>query len=796
MKVKYFSFDYYRLKRIRAILEKVNGLASRMAKLSDEDLRQKTVEFRQRLKQGETLDELLPEAFAVVREADKRVLGQYPYDEQVMGAIVLHQGDIAEMKTGEGKTLVATMPLYLHALTGKGAMLITNNTYLACRDGSEMKGVYEFLGLTTAIAVSEIPGKTFTVAEKQQIYNSDVIYTTNSGLGFDYLIDNLADSPQKKFMKELNYCIIDEADAVLLDSAQMPLVISGAPRVQSNLYQIVDKFIYTLVGDDYYFLDKDENEVWLTQKGIDEANKYFATKQLFTSDEHHRNLVRHINLALRAHTLYRKNKDYLVDAGEIKLIDKREGRILEMTKMQAGQHQALEAKEGLAISQEMRAIASITYQNLFVLFKRYGGMTGTGKSDEAEFIDVYDKEVVQIPTHKPVQRRDLPDRIFTSEPEKKMALLSHVRELHEKGQPVLLITGSVKASEHFSDMLLLDGIPHNLLNAQSEAKEAEIISEAGQKGAVTVATMMAGRGTDIKLSDEARALGGLAVIVSERMASKRMDLQIRGRSGRQGDPGLSQFFVSLEDDLLVDWGNPNTKSIIKKKFRRKKCPIQTNYCLLSLKRGVNAAQKASDEYGRLSRRDTLQFDDSLKMQRELVYAERNKILGNALDDYDLRDIVEAFVDQFLHGKGVHITRKELMSFVLENISYDFDSSVFLKDEWLIAEAKELVMQLVDSKFAEKEQLLSTKDRLNSFKRVALLKAVDEAWIEEVDYLQQLRVIVSSRRSAQRNPVYEYHKEALKSFDEMLQSIKELAVRNILLSEVTVDKNQKMNIYFA
>lgn len=794
--MKYFSFDYYRLKRIRAILEKVNGLASRMAKLSDEDLRQKTVEFRQRLKQGETLDELLPEAFAVVREADKRVLGQYPYDEQVMGAIVLHQGDIAEMKTGEGKTLVATMPLYLHALTGKGAMLITNNTYLACRDGSEMKGVYEFLGLTTAIAVSEIPGKTFTVAEKQQIYNSDVIYTTNSGLGFDYLIDNLADSPQKKFMKELNYCIIDEADAVLLDSAQMPLVISGAPRVQSNLYQIVDKFIYTLVGDDYYFLDKDENEVWLTQKGIDEANKYFATKQLFTSDEHHRNLVRHINLALRAHTLYRKNKDYLVDAGEIKLIDKREGRILEMTKMQAGQHQALEAKEGLAISQEMRAIASITYQNLFVLFKRYGGMTGTGKSDEAEFIDVYDKEVVQIPTHKPVQRRDLPDRIFTSEPEKKRALLSHVRELHEKGQPVLLITGSVKASEHFSDMLLLDGIPHNLLNAKSEAKEAEIISEAGQKGAVTVATMMAGRGTDIKLSDEARALGGLAVIVSERMASKRMDLQIRGRSGRQGDPGLSQFFVSLEDDLLVDWGKSKYQEYYKKEISKKEMSNPDQLLSAFFKRGVNAAQKASDEYGRLSRRDTLQFDDSLKMQRELVYAERNKILGNALDDYDLRDIVEAFVDQFLHGKGVHITRKELMSFVLENISYDFDSSVFLKDEWLIAEAKELVMQLVDSKFAEKEQLLSTKDRLNSFKRVALLKAVDEAWIEEVDYLQQLRVIVSSRRSAQRNPVYEYHKEALKSFDEMLQSIKELAVRNILLSEVTVDKNQKMNIYFA
>lgn len=796
MKLKLFSFDYYRLKKIRLLLNKVNAQASHVAKLTDDELRQKTIEFRERHSKGESLDSLLPEAFAVAREADKRVLGMYPYDEQVMGAIVLHQGNIAEMKTGEGKTLVATMALYLNALSGKGAILVTNNSYLARRDGEEMGPLYRFLGLSTAIGLSEDPTKTLTVEEKRVIYNSDVIYTTNSVLGFDYLIDNLADSPDKKYLRDFHYCIIDEADAVLLDAAQMPLVISGAPRVQSNLYKICDNFIYTLVDDSYYHLDIEKKEVWLTQKGIDEAIKYFAIEHLYVSDENHRELIRHITLALRAHKLFKKNKDYIVESGEVKLIDKREGRVLEMTKMQAGQHQAIEVKEGLEVSQEMRAIASITYQNLFFLFENFGGMTGTGKSDEDEFIEIYEREVVQIPTHNTLLRKDLPDRIFTTMPEKIYASIELVKELHSKGQPILLVTGSVKMSEVYSEILLLEGIPHNLLNAQSESKEASIIAEAGREGNITVATMMAGRGTDIKLTPNSKKLGGLAVIITERMESKRMDLQIRGRAGRQGDPGFSQFFVSLEDDLLTEWGRSGLQDYYQKQVSKRNITNPKQLLSSSFQRGVEHAQRASDAYGRNFRKDTLQFDDSLRLQRQIVYAERNRILSDELSQYRLRDIVMEFVEAILKKAEKFLTKEELLDIILTNISYDVDTSKLNQSEYSRAEAKEIILELVEQQFKIKEELLTTEKQKDSFKRVVLLKAIDECWIEEVDYLQQLRVLVSSRRTAQRNPVFEYHKEALKSFDNMLNDIRQLVVRNTLLSEVTFEEGDKMNVYFA
>lgn len=796
MGFKLISFDYFRLKKIKLILNKVNAQASSMARLTDEELRQKTIEFRERYLSGESLDSLLPEAFAVAREADKRVLGMYPYDEQVMGAIVLHQGNVAEMKTGEGKTLVATMALYLNAISGKGAILVTNNSYLARRDGEEMCPLYQFLGLSTAIGLSEDPSQTLTVDEKKQIYNSDVIYTTNSALGFDYLIDNLADAPEKKFLRDFNYCIIDEADAVLLDAAQMPLVISGAPRVQSNLYKICDNFVYTLVDETYYHLDIEKQEVWLTQKGIDEARKFFAMEHLYVSDDNHRELIRHITLALRAHKLYTKNKDYVIESGEVKLIDKREGRILEMTKMQAGQHQALEAKEGLETSQEMRAIASITYQNLFFLFENYGGMTGTGKSDEDEFIEIYDKEVIQIPTHNKLRRKDLPDRIFTTLPEKIYASIELVKELHGKGQPVLLVTGSVKMSEVYSEILLFEGIPHNILNAQSESKEARIIAEAGREGSVTVATMMAGRGTDIKLTAESKKLGGLAVVITERMESKRMDLQIRGRSGRQGDPGFSQFFVSLEDDLLTEWGRTSLQDYYKKQVTHRNVTNPEELLSTYFQNSVEQAQHASDAYGRNSRKDTLQFDDSLKLQRQIVYSERNRILSNESSQYDLREIIVSFVDETLQKYGKQISQKDLLDIILTNISYDFDNSFFKQEDYTISEARQLILELVDKQLDEKDSLLKTDKQKESFKRIVLLKAIDECWIEEVDYLQQLRVLVSSRRAAQRNPVFEYHKEALKAFDNMLSDIKLFVVRNTLLSDVTIEKGEKMNIYFA
>lgn len=539
------------LRVVKKILKKVNSHAEEMSKLSDNQLKDKTQQFKKRLKQGETLDNILPEAFAAIREADKRVLGMFPYDVQVMGGIVLHQGNIAEMKTGEGKTLTATMPMYLNALSGESIILVTTNEYLANRDCEEMSQVYNWMGLSAASAVPE-NADDLKVEEKREIYNSDIVYTTNNALGFDYLIDNLASSKEEKFMPEFSYVIVDEVDAVLLDTATTSLVISGAPRVQSNMYKMTDEFVVSLEEEEDYRLDEEKKNVWLTRKGIEVAQEYFRVPNLY--DGKHVELVRHITLALKAHNLFEKGKDYVIEDNKMYLLDSTEGRILENTKMQQGQQQAIEAAEGAEISDDMRSMASITYQNFFRLFKKIGGMTGTGKTANKEFIETYYMKVIQIPTNNPVIRKDYPDKIYPTLREKLMASLKLVKELHEKGQPILLTTADVELSEIYSEILLHEQIPHNLLNAHNAAKEAEIISEAGQWGSVTVATSMAGRGTDIKLGKGVKELGGLAVIGTELMPSKRTELQLRGRSGRQGDPGFSQFFVSLEDDVVIDSG--------------------------------------------------------------------------------------------------------------------------------------------------------------------------------------------------------------------------------------------------
>ena len=539
------------LRVVKKILKKVNSHAEEMSKLSDNQLKDKTQQFKKRLKQGETLDNILPEAFAAIREADKRVLGMFPYDVQVMGGIVLHQGNIAEMKTGEGKTLTATMPMYLNALSGESIILVTTNEYLANRDCEEMSQVYNWMGLSAASAVPE-NADDLKVEEKREIYNSDIVYTTNNALGFDYLIDNLASSKEEKFMPEFSYVIVDEVDAVLLDTATTSLVISGAPRVQSNMYKMTDEFVVSLEEEEDYRLDEEKKNVWLTRKGIEVAQEYFRVPNLY--DGKHVELVRHITLALKAHNLFEKGKDYVIEDNKMYLLDSTEGRILENTKMQQGQQQAIEAAEGAEISDDMRSMASITYQNFFRLFKKIGGMTGTGKTANKEFIETYYMKVIQIPTNNPVIRKDYPDKIYPTLREKLMASLKLVKELHEKGQPILLTTADVELSEIYSEILLHEQIPHNLLNAHNAAKEAEIISEAGQWGSVTVATSMAGRGTDIKLGKGVKELGGLAVIGTELMPSKRTELQLRRRSGRQGDPGFSQFFVSLEDDVVIDSG--------------------------------------------------------------------------------------------------------------------------------------------------------------------------------------------------------------------------------------------------
>ena len=780
------------LRVIKKILKKVNKHAEEMAKLSDNQLKDKTQQFRKRVQNGESLDSILPEAFAAIREADKRVLGMFPYDVQVMGGIVLHQGNIAEMKTGEGKTLTATMPLYLNALSGESAILVTTNDYLANRDCEEMSQVYNWMGLSAASAVPENADE-LKPEDKRKIYNSDIVYTTNSSLGFDYLIDNLASSKEEKFMPEFSYVIVDEVDAVLLDTSTTPLVISGAPRVQSNIYKMVDEFVVSLTEDEDYRMDEEKKNVWLTEQGIDAAESYFRVPNLY--DGKHVELVRHIALALKAHNLFEIGKDFVVEDGEMYLLDSTEGRILENTKLQQGQQQAIEAAMGAKISDDTRAMASITYQNFFRLFKKIGGMTGTGKTANEEFIETYYMKVIQIPTNKPVIRKDYPDKIYPTLKEKLRASLKLVKELHAKGQPILLTTANVELSEIYSEILLHEQIPHNLLNAHNAAKEAEIISEAGQWGAVTVATSMAGRGTDIKLGKGVKELGGLAVIGTELMPSKRTELQLRGRSGRQGDPGFSQFFISLEDDTVINNG-PKWLYKYFKKHRNDNPAEPRELKQYRFRRAVQRAQKSHDNQGFMERKQTLDYDESSKMQRNLIYSQRNELIDSNADfKFDAEKFVMNYLDEYLEEHKTW-TRNELSRFIFDNLSYTYNGvpSNFPIDQ--LEEVRKLLHNIVKQSLEKKREDLDSVDEVIRFYRLSVLKAIDTGWIEEVDNLQQLRTVVSNRATAQRNPVFEYHKEAERSFKRMQKFVNRLIVRNIMLSVIEIGADGKKDIYFA
>ncbi|MCI5941562.1 MAG: accessory Sec system translocase SecA2 [Ligilactobacillus animalis] len=774
--------DYHILNRK---LKQINRLAPQMAALTDEQLQHKTVEFKERLAQKATLDELLPEAFAAIREAAKRVLGMFPYDVQVLGGIIMHGGNIAEMKTGEGKTLTAVMPLYLNALSGKSTILVTPNEYLAQRDASEMGPLYEFMGLSLGCRAGE-EQEELKPHDKRYIYQQDIVYTTNATLGFDYLIDNLAETVDKKFMPEFNYVIIDEADAILLDSAQTPLIISGAPRVQSNLYGLVDNFILTLEEDQAYKLDEKRESVWLTPAGIAEAEQYFSVSKLY--DGTHTELIKHINLALRAHLLFENGKDYVVRDGEVVLLDDKDGRILEMTKLQGGQHQALEAKEHVKITHNMRAMASITYQNLFKLFQKRAGMSGTAKTAEDELIEVYQMKVLPVPTNNPVQRIDEPDEVYLTLPEKLRASMEVVKKLHAKGQPLLIATGSVELSEIYSELLLAEMIPHSVLNAYNDAKEAQIIKEAGQKGSVTVATLMAGRGTDIKLGPGVKELGGLAVIGTEKMLNERMELQLRGRAGRQGDPGYSKFFVSLEDEVV----QKNSAKRIEKYWRKHKDQPSNRPLRSKYRKIVASAQIASDNSARKQRQLTLAFDESVKTQREKVYHQRDEFIFQADDfDYDVLALIEADVDEFLQQSGT--TKAQIERYIFDNISYE---AHFLPEEVDNAQAKETILQLARTELERKADILKDPVQLRNFYRLCLLKAIDTSWIEEVDTLEQLKNLITARTSAQRNPVYEYHFEAKRAYQAMQANLRRLALQNLLLSTITVKKDGSLDIYFA
>ena len=784
------------LSKVKKILHQINLKKDEMASLTDDELAGKTQEFKERLTAGESLDDLLVEAFAVVREADKRILGMFPYDVQVMGGIVIHQGNVAEMNTGEGKTLTATMPVYLNALSGQGVMLVTTNDYLAKRDADEMGQVYEFLGLTIRIPFSEDNDEELTPEDKREIYSADVVYTTNSGLGFDYLLDNLASSEDKKYMPEFNFVIIDEVDAVLLDSAQIPLVISGSPRVQSNFYEIIDTLMTTLVEGQDYIFKEEKKEVWLTTKGAKTAESFLGIDNLYS--EEHSVLARHLTFALRAHTLFKKDKDYIIRNGEkgeeLVLVDQSTGRLLEMTKLQGGLHQAIEEKEHVPLSEETRAMASITYQSLFKKFKKISGMTGTGKVAEKEFLETYGMSVIRIPTNRKNQRIDYPDNLYVTLPEKGYASLAEIKYYHEKGNPLLIFVGSVEMSELYSSLLLREGIAHNVLNAHNAAREAQMIAESGRMGAVTVATSMAGRGTDIKLGPGVAELGGLVVIGTERMESKRIDLQIRGRSGRQGDPGLSKFFVSLEDDVIKKFGPPWVHKMYKDYTVNQQIspePLEGR----RYRKLVEKAQKASDSAARSSRRQTLEYAESMNIQREMVYSQRNRLIDGTEDlDGFVVDVLDEFIKKSLSEEPFE-NREELYHFIVKNISFLYHA-VPRELDMMDKDAIKLVLETtVQKSLQEKRTLLETLDLFSHFQRLALLKAIDDNWVEQVDYLQQLSLAIGGQSAAQKNPIVEYYQEAYHGFEEMKRQVKKDMVRNLLLSRVDISPDGEIITYF-
>ncbi len=770
------------VKKLIRELKKVKALKDKMEQLSDDELKAKTKDFRQRFEAGESLDSLLPEAFAAMCEADKRVLGMFPFDVQILAGIALHRGYLAEMNTGEGKTLTATLPMYLNGLTGKGAILVTNNEYLALRDAEEMGPAYEFMGLTIKAGVKRNEDERFENEEKKEIYASDIVYTTHSVLGFDYLINNLVKSSEERFLRPFNYIIIDEADSVLLDSASTPLVISGSPRVQSNLYEAADFFIRILQEDVDY--EVEEKNVWFTEKGLSYAEEYFGIDNIFAPE--YFEIYRHLVLALRAHKIIEKGTEYMInEAGEVALIDASSGRMLKGVKLRGGQHQAIECKEQVEITQENRSMASITYQNFFSMFPKMAGMSGTIYDAKDELMDVYGKEVVVIPTNNPIRRVDCPDWYFSDSTKQFEAALQLAVKKHETGQPVLIVTTMISDTEIISHLLVKEGIPHSVLNANNAFWEADIIKEAGQMGAMTVATSMAGRGTDIKLGPGVKELGGLAVIGVGRMLNVRDERQARGRAGRQGDPGYSRFIVSLEDDIVEKGTDPEKL----KKYISGERKISD----WRVKRIVNKAQRINEEVGSTNRKTSKDYDVVLQLERKLMYDTRDMLLdGGTLEDEKIKAIAEENIDGFLKDNK-QLTKAALNRYMLDNISYEMEKDMRYLNLSNKSEVKEYMLQRVDKSLEEKRKAIDSENGMKDFVRVSALTAIDEAWIEQVDYLQQLQPAVSGRSSAQRNLMYEYHAEALKSFRKMESTIKQNIIRNILLSEVSMDKKNRLHI---
>lgn len=761
-------------RKLNKIVKSVNSYAETMKSLSDEQLKDKTEVFRSHLANGENLDNLLPEAFAVVREADKRVLGLYPFDEQVLGGIILAQGNLAEMKTGEGKTLTETMPVYLNAITGKGVHVVTVNDYLSHRDSTEMGKVFKWLGLSVGYNTSQLDFK-----EKQRAYAADITYSTNDELAFDYLRDNMILYPKMKVQRELNYAIIDEVDSILIDEARTPLIISGKGNSYVSSYQSADSFVKKLDKDDY-ILSEETKTVSLTNQGIKKANDFFGLSDLYDAD----NLVlaHFVDNALKANYAMYKNVDYIVKDNEAYIVDSFTGRVMEGRRYADGLHQAIEAKEQLPIHEVNRTNASITYQNYFRMYHKISGMTGTAKSDAKEFNDNYHMEVISVPTHKPVIRKDLPDVIYPTSYGRDLAVLRLVEKLYRKKQPVLIGTISVNSSERFDELLTHHNIPHTVLNAKNNQKEAEIIAKAGQKCAVTIATNMAGRGTDIKLGMGVASIGGLFVIGTEKHDATRIDNQLRGRSGRQGDPGSTKFFLSLEDDIVKRYGSEQIDKVRQKliKKRRGNLPIRKR----SIARLMNEIQKKVEGNNYDERRDTLRYDDVLRLERNVVYQQRDIILnekGN-IDDY-----IVTMIAHTINKKVNEFYRKKRLDFLSLQRFCSNSLSIDLSREEIKGMNKNKVKTLLLNRAVKhlliNEKHLNNKTQLLEFERVIVLKAIDECWEDNINQLDQLRLSISLRGYAQHNPLIEYQNTAHLLYQEMISDIESKVTKDLLNAEI-------------
>ena len=780
---KLFDHEYKELEKFKKIADQIMEEEPVIEKLTDEELKGKTKEFQDRLKNGETLEDIKVEAFAVAREAAYRVIGEKPYYVQILGGLAIHYGNIAEMKTGEGKTLTATMPAYLNALDGRGVHIITVNEYLAGRDAEWMGEIYRFLGLTVGINYREN-----THSEKQAAYNCDIMYTTNNELGFDYLRDNMVVKASDRVQRGLNFVIIDEVDSVLIDEARTPLIISGGYMESANLYIDADRFAKTLKENNGYIYDEKSKAVTLDDIGIKAGEKYFRVDNLY--DINNTNLVHYINQALKANYSMKKDYDYVVQDGKIVIVDPFTGRLMAGRSYSEGLHQAIEAKEGVEIQKETKTLATITFQNLFRMYNKLAGMTGTAKTEEEEFREIYNMYVIEIPTNKPVVRTDYGDLIFATKAGKYKAIVEEIKEKHAKGQPVLVGTIAVETSELISTMLKKEHIPHEVLNAKNNAREAEIIAKAGEKGAVTIATNMAGRGTDIKLTDEVKELGGLCVIGTERHESRRIDNQLRGRSGRQGDPGYSQFCVSFEDDLMVRFGTDRAKELLARVGFSDDASLRNGM----LAKSIESAQKRVEGNNFDIRKNLLQYDDVINTQREYIYDIRNQILDSeSIHDKVLENMfnfIKTLVEGHIAPEG-YLTDNDL-SEILEFANEHLLKKSLKVDDIKDKSVEELIQFLYDKVTKEYNEKLSEipTEIANEFEKAISLRVIDTHWMNHINTMSHLREGIGLRSYAQENPLRAYTSEGFELYDELLNTIDKNITMFLLKSEIRQNIERK------